>query len=66
MASTSWLSPTRRSTIERSPSCVGSTVYVGSRTRVGFGIFPYVSAMSFSVFASSNLPVTITTELSGW
>ena len=60
------MSPTRRSVTVRSPSCAGSSVYVGSITRFGFGILPNVDAIIASVFASSNLPATISTALSGW
>ena len=35
-------SPVRRSVTERSPSCTGSTVYVGESLRVGRGIVPNV------------------------
>jgi hypothetical protein len=38
----------------------------GGSTRVGLGIGPKYCATSASAFASSNLPATSSTALSGW
>ena len=53
---TTWTSPLRRSVTVRSPSCTGSTVYVATSLRVGFGIAPNSFSIDASAAASSNLP----------
>ena len=60
------MSPLRRSVTERSPSCTGSTVYDGLSTRFGFWSTPNSFSTLASAAASSNLPETTSTALSGW
>ena len=44
---------------------MGSSVHSGSKMRVGLGIAPKMRSIVLSVSASSNLPETISTALSG-